>query len=107
MRLEPVHGNGVRLVADLEGEELGSPGQNAVGATVLRRQRRQGAVDPDVHQVGVLQGGGRIRGWGRSRRARGDDRDISQLLKELWDIRFGGGDELPRKGERNSKENLC
>jgi hypothetical protein len=54
----------------------------------------------------VLQGGRRLQGWSRSRRARGDDRHVSQLLEELLDVRFGGGDELPRKGEGDSEEDL-
>ena len=107
MWFEPVDRDGVRLVAELEGEELGRPGQDAVWAAVLRRQRRRRAVDPDVHQVSLLQGGGRLQGWRRSRWARGDDRHVPQLLVELLEVWFGGGDELPRQGEGDAKKDLC
>jgi len=107
MWFEPVDGDGVRLVAELEGKKLGRPGQDAVWAAVLRRQRRRRAVDPDIHQISLLQGGGRLQGRRRSRWARGDDRHVSQLLEELLEVRFGGGDELPRQGEGNAEEDFC
>ena len=28
-------------------------------------------------------------------------------LEKLLDVRFGGGDELPREGERDAEEDLC